>query len=136
MKGITLNIADTAGIRDTEDAVERIGVDKQRNPQKDADLLIYVTDASVSLDENDEEIINMLKGQKAVVLLNKTGFGYRAFRRNFERKDSRKRNYSYFRQGKQGIDLLEETLKNMFLKENCPLMMKCILQTCGIRRRL
>lgn len=51
MKGITLNIADTAGIRDTEDAVERIGVDKAKESAKDADLVIYVTDASVSLDE-------------------------------------------------------------------------------------
>ena len=116
MKGITLNIADTAGIRDTEDAVERIGVDKAKESAKDADLVIYVTDASVSLDENDEEIINMLKGQKAVVLLNKTDLDTVLSEEILEEKIPGKEIIPISAKENKGIDLLEETLKNMFFE--------------------
>ena len=116
MKGITLNIADTAGIRDTEDAVERIGVDKAKESAKDADLVIYVTDASVSLDENDEEIINMLKGQKAVVLLNKTDLDTVLSEEILKEKIPGKEIIPISAKENKGIDLLEETLKNMFFE--------------------
>ncbi len=116
MKGITLNIADTAGIRDTEDAVERIGVDKAKESAKDADLIIYVTDASVSLDENDEEIINMLKGQKAVVLLNKTDLDTVLSEEILKEKIPGKEIIPISAKENKGIDLLEETLKNMFFE--------------------
>lgn len=116
MKGITLNIADTAGIRDTEDAVERIGVDKAKESAKDADLVIYVTDASVSLDENDEEIINMLKGQKAVVLLNKTDLDAVLSEEILKEKIPGKEIIPISAKENKGIDLLEETLKNMFFE--------------------
>lgn len=69
---ITLNVIDTAGIRLTEDIVEKIGVDKARNSAKDADLIVFITDASTELDENDTEIIGIIKDKKAVVLMNKT----------------------------------------------------------------
>lgn len=116
LKGITLNIADTAGIRDTEDAVERIGVDKAKESAKDADLVIYVTDASVSLDENDEEIINMLKGQKAVVLLNKTDLDTVLSEEILKEKIPGKEIIPISAKENKGIDLLEETLKNMFFE--------------------
>ena len=72
LRGISLNVVDTAGIRDTEDVVEKIGVTKARTAAEDADLIIYVVDASVPLDENDRDIIEMIRKRKAVVLLNKT----------------------------------------------------------------
>ena len=72
IRGLSLNIADTAGIRDTEDIVERMGVDKAKENVKDADLILYVVDSSTVLDENDEKIISLLKGRKVIVLLNKT----------------------------------------------------------------
>ena len=72
LRGISLNVIDTAGIRDTEDVVEKIGVTKARTAAEDADLIIYVVDASVPLDENDKDIIEMIRDRKAVVLLNKT----------------------------------------------------------------
>ena len=65
-------LVDTAGIRDTKDVIEQIGVEKARNIAKDADLIIYVADASIKLDENDKEIIEYIKDKKAIVLLNKT----------------------------------------------------------------
>lgn len=70
LNGIILNIIDTAGIRDTDDIVEKIGVDKARKYVKDADLILYVVDASTNLDENDGEIMELLHGRRTIVLLN------------------------------------------------------------------
>ena len=72
LNGITLNIIDTAGIRDTEDIVEKIGVDKAKDYLVNADLIIYVVDSSTPLDENDEKIMEMIKDRTALVLLNKS----------------------------------------------------------------
>lgn len=72
LNGITLNIIDTAGIRDTEDVVEKIGVDKAKDYLVNADLIIYVVDSSTPLDENDEKIMGMIKNRTALVLLNKS----------------------------------------------------------------
>lgn len=72
LHGITLKIIDTAGIRETEDVVEKIGVGRAKEVALKADLLLYVVDSSAPLDENDEEIIRMLEGKKAIVLYNKT----------------------------------------------------------------
>lgn len=72
LNGITLNIIDTAGIRDTEDIVEKIGVDKAKEYLVNADLIIYVVDSSTPLDENDEKIMEMIKDRTALVLLNKS----------------------------------------------------------------
>ena len=72
LNGIILNIIDTAGIRDTDDIVEKIGVDKARKYVKDADLILYVVDASTNLDENDGEIMELLHGRRTIVLLNKS----------------------------------------------------------------
>ena len=52
--------------------VEQIGVDKAKEMGKEADLILYVVDSSVPLDENDEKIIEMMEGKQAIVLLNKT----------------------------------------------------------------
>ncbi|MEG0805981.1 MAG: tRNA uridine-5-carboxymethylaminomethyl(34) synthesis GTPase MnmE [Lachnospiraceae bacterium] len=70
--GICLNIIDTAGIRDSVDIVEKIGVDKSKAYLSKADLVLYIVDSSTALDENDEEIINLLQNKKVIVLLNKT----------------------------------------------------------------
>ncbi|MBO5165263.1 MAG: tRNA uridine-5-carboxymethylaminomethyl(34) synthesis GTPase MnmE [Lachnospiraceae bacterium] len=72
LNGISLNMIDTAGIRSTEDVVEKIGVEKAKKYAEDADLVIYVVDSSVPLDENDKEIMELIGSKKCVVLLNKT----------------------------------------------------------------
>ena len=69
---ISFRVIDTAGIRKTEDVVEKIGVSKAIEYSKDADLLLYVVDSSVLLDDNDIEIIKMTSGKKIIVLLNKS----------------------------------------------------------------
>lgn len=72
LNGITLKMVDTAGIRETQDVVERIGVSRAREMAKNADLILYVVDSSTPLDENDEEIISLLKDKRAIVIYNKT----------------------------------------------------------------
>ena len=69
--GISLNIVDTAGIRDTEDVVERIGVDKAIDTIDDADLILYIVDGSVPLNENDYTIMDKLRGKKVITIINK-----------------------------------------------------------------
>lgn len=72
LRGVHLNIIDTAGIRETEDTVEKIGVEKARRYAEDADLILYVADTSQALDENDREIMDLIKGKKIIFLLNKS----------------------------------------------------------------
>ncbi len=72
LNGITLNIKDTAGIRNTEDIVEKIGVEKAKKIVSDADLILYVIDSSLSLDENDMEIMEMIQNRKTIILFNKS----------------------------------------------------------------
>lgn len=72
IQGISFNVIDTAGIRDTKDVVEEIGVEKAKSNAEDADLIIYVVDSSTPLDDNDINIIEMIKEKKAIILLNKT----------------------------------------------------------------
>lgn len=72
LHGVGLNIIDTAGIRSTDDEVEKIGVEKARKYAGNADLIVYVVDASCALDENDDEIMELIADKKVIVLLNKT----------------------------------------------------------------
>lgn len=72
LRGVHLNIIDTAGIRETEDTVEKIGVEKARRYAEDADLILYVADTSQALDENDRDIMDLIKGKKIIFLLNKS----------------------------------------------------------------
>lgn len=72
LHGIGLNIIDTAGIRSTEDVVEKIGVERAKEYAGKADLILYVVDASVPLDDSDREIMSVIKDKKVIVLLNKS----------------------------------------------------------------
>ena len=71
LNGIILNLIDTAGIRETDDIVEKIGVDKAKKYLLDADLIIYMVDSSTTLDKNDHEILDLLRNRKVIILLNK-----------------------------------------------------------------
>ena len=72
ISGVSLNVIDTAGIRDTVDKVEKIGVEKAKNYAKDADLLLYMVDSSLLLDENDKEIKDIIKNKRTIILMNKS----------------------------------------------------------------
>lgn len=72
ISGISLNISDTAGIRFTKDEVEKIGVERARKSVENADLILYVVDSSVPMDENDDEIIQMIMEKKCIIIWNKS----------------------------------------------------------------
>ena len=113
--GISLNIVDTAGIRDTEDIVEKIGVDKAKEYLSKADLIIYVVDSSVPLEENDYEIMELLQDRKAIVLLNKTDL--ESVVTEEEVKNHLDKNMIAFSaKDSTGMTELEETIKDMFFQ--------------------
>ena len=113
LRGISLNVVDTAGIRDTEDVVEKIGVTKARTAAEDADLIIYVVDASVPLDENDRDIIEMIRNRKAVVLLNKTDLEQVVSVEELE-KQTGPRVIPVSAKEETGIEELEKEIQSMF----------------------
>jgi len=110
---ITLNIIDTAGIRDTRDVVEQIGVMKAKDAAGEADLIIYVADGSCPLDENDELIINLIHSRKAVVILNKTDIETVISVKELELK-TEKPVVSVSAREQTGIERLKHLIKNMF----------------------
>ncbi len=113
LRGISLNVVDTAGIRDTEDVVEKIGVTKARTAAEDADLIIYVVDASVPLDANDRDIIEMIRNRKAVVLLNKTDLEQVVSVEELE-KQTGHRVIPVSAKEETGIEELEKEIQSMF----------------------
>ena len=115
MQGISLNIVDTAGIRDTEDLVEQIGVSRAREAAEDADLIIYVADSSIPLDKNDEDIMRLIQRRKAVALLNKTDLESVITKEELERKTG-KTVIGVSAKEETGIEELEEVIKAMFYK--------------------
>ncbi len=117
LHGICLNLIDTAGIHETDDKVEKIGVDRAKLFAKDADLIVYVVDSSVPLDESDEEIIKLIQDKKTIVLLNKSDLSSVTDEDMLKKlnfchiiKTSTKEN--------TGIDVFEETIKEMFFEGN------------------
>lgn len=111
--GITLNVMDTAGIRDTSDVVERIGVDRAKEYAASADLIIYVVDASRELDESDYEIMELLDGKRAVVLLNKTDLDA-VVMSDMLRGRLEHQVIPVSAKERTGITELEDVIKNMF----------------------
>jgi tRNA modification GTPase TrmE len=113
--GISLNIMDTAGIRDTDNVVEKIGVEKAKRHLTESDLIIYIADSSSKLDENDELIMEELKDRKAVCLLNKSDLDFVTTKEDILNKlnlpvilISAKNN--------TGIDEFKDWLKSMFFQ--------------------
>lgn len=111
--GITLNVVDTAGIRDTQDIVEQIGVDRAKQAALDADLVIYVVDGSEDLDENDQEIMAFIRDKKAVVLLNKVDLEMKVSVEELEEKTGKKV-IPVSAKEERGLDALEEEIKQSF----------------------
>lgn len=115
LNDITLNIIDTAGIRSTEDIVEKIGVDKAMRVAREAVLIIYVIDASTPLDENDEIIFSLTSDKKAILLLNKSDLPPRITVEDIKDKSGHPIVSTSFVEHK-GIDELEQLIKEMFFK--------------------
>ena len=115
LNGITLNVMDTAGIRNTSDVVEKIGVDRARKYAVNADLVICVIDASTELDENDYEIMKLLQDKKAIVLLNKSDLDTKVQPEEVK-KYLDKKVISISAKNNTGIDEFEDTIKEMFFQ--------------------
>ncbi len=114
LDGITLNLVDTAGIRQTRDTVECIGVERSKDNIESADLIIYMVDSSVPLDENDEDIMSLIAGRKVIVLLNKTDL---ATDINTDIIKSRFENMLLISAKKnEGIEELKTLIKDMFFE--------------------
>ncbi len=113
LNGISLNVIDTAGIRSTDDVVERIGVDKAKEYVRKSDLVIYVVDASVPLDSDDMKIIDMLQDKNVIVLLNKSDLTVIVTEEEIKKRLD-KTILSISAKHRIGIDELEHTIEEMF----------------------
>ncbi|MFQ9213427.1 tRNA uridine-5-carboxymethylaminomethyl(34) synthesis GTPase MnmE [Eubacterium ventriosum] len=111
--GLSLKIIDTAGIRDTEDLVEQIGVNKAKEIAKEGDLIIYVVDGSRELDDNDREIIKLINDKQAVILVNKSDMDT-VINIDELKKDSNRDVILFSAKNGEGMDQLEEEIRNMF----------------------
>lgn len=113
LQGISLNVVDTAGIRDTEDLVERIGVDRAKKAASGADLIIFVVDGSRALDDSDMDIMEFIQGRKSIVLLNKSDLEAVVEKEELETVSGRKV-IPVSAKEEQGIEELEQEIKRMF----------------------
>ncbi len=123
LHGISLNMIDTAGIRRTEDVVEKIGVERAKKYARDADLILYVVDASVELDDSDREIISLIGDKNVIVLMNKADLTSvveeRSLRALMEEILPNHKQIAVIstsaKEGK-GMDIFENTVKEMFFE--------------------
>lgn len=115
LQGISLKMMDTAGIRKTEDVVEKIGVERARTYAKEANLILYVVDSSTELDENDQEILKLLEDKKAIVLLNKSDLEPVVTREMLSKKTG-KPIISISAKEEKGVEELEKQIKEMFFQ--------------------
>ena len=115
IQGISLKMMDTAGIRQTEDVVEKIGVERARKYAKEADLVLCVLDSSAPLDENDEEILKLLEGKKAIILLNKSDLKPAITSQMLEEKTG-KTVLSVSAKEERGVEELGKRIKEMFFQ--------------------
>lgn len=111
LDGIPVRIIDTAGIRETEDVVEKIGVERSKEKINQADLVIFMLDTSRELDEEDKEIINYIKDKKYLVLLNKVDLERKI---DLEELKDLKNKIEISAKEALGIDRLKEEIKNLF----------------------
>ena len=129
LHGISLNMIDTAGIHETQDVVEKIGVERAKKYAAEADLILYVVDASEDLDEDDQEIISLLNGKKAIILLNKSDLENKITEDVLKEKLYGLKNHDNIEDIKilrtstidpssdnSGMEELEETIRNMFFE--------------------
>lgn len=114
LRGLTLQMIDTAGIRKTGDKIEQIGVERAKQMMEEADLILYVIDASSALDENDKEIMPLLKEKRVIVLLNKTDLQERITAEEVQRF-LEKPVIRISAKEEKGLSELEDKIEHMFL---------------------
>ena len=112
--GIPLKLIDTAGIRDTDNTIEKIGVEKSKKLVKDADLVIAIFDISTNFDNDDRKIMNLIKDKKAIILLNKVDILSENKENEEEIKELNKPIIKISAKEEIGLDLLYSEIKKMF----------------------
>ena len=118
VRGVPLKLVDTAGIRETEDIVERIGVEKSRQVLKEADLILLVLNNSEALAEEDRRLFETIKGMDYIVIVNKTDLPTRLDYDEVQRLASGKRIVSTSLLKEEGIDELEDSIASLFFEGN------------------
>ena len=112
--GIPIKIIDTAGIRETENIVEQIGITKSKEAANEADLVIAIIDSSKELNKEDVEILEFIKDKKAIVLLNKMDLNKKVSHEDILKIVSNKEILDISALNKEGIEKLFETISNMY----------------------
>lgn len=113
LRGITLRLLDTAGIRESESRVEQIGIERAKEQAKDADLILYMVDSSMPLDENDEKIMELIRGKRAIVLLNKNDLERKVSEKDLEGRVEAPIVSVSVRENR-GIEELEDQIQELF----------------------
>lgn len=114
INGIPLKLIDTAGIRKAKDEVEKIGITKSRKIADSADLVIAIIDSSKELSEEDEEILEIVKNRKSIILLNKIDLGKVITKENCRLKDASENIIEISTIENKGIDELYEKITELF----------------------
>ncbi|VDN47759.1 tRNA modification GTPase and tRNA-U34 5-formylation enzyme [Petrocella atlantisensis] len=112
--GIPLKLVDTAGIRVTDDQIEKIGVQRSKSKLEEADLIIFVLDASRALDEEDLHIIELIKDREVICLFNKMDLDEKIDRKSIEGVLDHGYMIDISAKNVEGIDALEHAIKDMF----------------------
>lgn len=116
--GIPLKLIDTAGIRDTEDVVEKIGVSKSKNLMSGADLVLFVVDSSTPLTQEDDDIMDLIKDQKVIVLMNKADLNKKVKKEHLKIHLQEMLVIETSAVNFTGLDELEQQIKEMFMLGN------------------
>ena len=114
VNGIPLKLVDTAGIRKAEDEVEKIGIEKSREEIKDADLVIAIFDASEDLTKEDIEILKLIKGKKAIIVLNKNDLEQKIDEKNEKLKEISNSIIKISALNKTGIEDIYNEISKLF----------------------
>ena len=114
INGIPLKLVDTAGIRDSEDTVEKIGIEKSKKLAQDADLIIAILDSSKELSKEDEEILEIAKNKKSIIVLNKSDLEQKVTRENQKLDIFYKNTINLSAKNKIGLESLYEKINDMF----------------------
>lgn len=114
IKGIPLKIVDTAGIRKTNDEVEKIGVERSINNISDAELIIALFDDSRTFDDQDQKILDLIEGKKTIILINKIDLGKNLIKENEKLKKFKNNIIEFSTINETGLDKLYNKIEELF----------------------
>ena len=114
IEGIPFKVIDTAGIRDAKDKIEQIGIEKSKKAANEADVILAVFDSSVPLNDEDREILNLLKHKKSIIVLNKTDLKQVVNKECTEIHDVNTEVINISLKNNEGLEKIYESLVKMF----------------------